>query len=61
MTKEVKREAKIAARVPMELKKKLTELNKTKENKYMTESDIICLALEEYVEKYGKSKTGVNK
>lgn len=51
-----KREAKISSRIPKALKEKIVKLNHSKKYKYMTESDIVCLALEEYLEKYGEDK-----
>ena len=49
---EMKREAKISARIPKDLKEKMVKLNHSKKYKFMTESDIVCMALEEYTDKY---------
>jgi Arc/MetJ-type ribon-helix-helix transcriptional regulator len=51
---DLKREAKISARIPKQLKEKMEKLNNAKNYKYMSESNIICMAIEEYVEKYGE-------
>jgi|GEM_PF-2824933 hypothetical protein len=49
---EQKRDAAIQARIPKELKEKVVKFNNSREYKYLSESSIVCMALEEYIDKH---------